>query len=101
MDRRDEPAVSAPVDRRRRRVVTRGHAHTGAHRVGVGRYNRLAVRAAREQRSTAGAEESGFDEWLAGEQEKGLYAGYDADSDSAKLEERVAAGECFPLVLVE
>jgi ribonuclease HI len=61
----------------------------------------LALRAAREQRSTDGAVESEFDEWLAGAQEKGLYAGYDPDAGFAKLEERVAAGEEFPLVLVE
>ncbi len=61
--------------------------------------DQLAVRAAREQRSTDGAVESGFGEWLAGEQAKGLYAGYDADSSFAKLEERVAAGESFPLVM--
>ena len=61
----------------------------------------LAVRAAREQRSTAGAVDSEFDEWLAGAQEKGLYAGYDADAGFAGLEARVAAGEEFPLVLVE
>jgi ribonuclease HI len=61
----------------------------------------LAVRAAREQRSTDGAVDSEFDEWLAGAQEKGLYAGYDPDAGFAKLEARVAAGEEFPLVLVE
>ncbi len=61
----------------------------------------LAVRAAREQRSTDGAVDSEFSEWLAAEQEKGLYAGYDPDSGFAKLEARVAAGECFPLVLAE
>ncbi|HUQ14603.1 MAG TPA: ribonuclease H [Gemmatimonadales bacterium] len=61
----------------------------------------LAVRAAREQRGTAGAVDSEFDEWLADAQEKGLYAGYDPDAGFAKLEARVAAGERFPLVLVE
>ena len=61
----------------------------------------LAVRAAREQRSTDGAVDSEFEEWLAGAQEKGLYAGYDPDAGFAKIEERVAAGERFPLVLVE
>jgi ribonuclease HI len=61
----------------------------------------LAVRAAREQRSTDGAVDSEFDEWLADAREKGLYAGYDPDAGFAKLEARVAAGEEFPLVLVE
>ena len=61
----------------------------------------LAVRAAKEQRSSDGAVDSEFDEWLAAEQEKGLYAGYDPDAGFAKLEDRVAAGERFPLVLLE
>lgn len=63
--------------------------------------DRLAVRAAREQRSSDGAVASGFGEWLAAEQEKGLYAGYDPDAAYAVLEARVAKGERFPLVLVE
>ncbi len=61
----------------------------------------LAVRAAREQRSTAGAVESEFAAWLVAAQEKGLYTGYDPDPGFAELEERVAAGERFPLVLME
>ena len=63
--------------------------------------DRLAVRAAREQRSTDGAVESGFAAWLAAEQERGLYAEYDPDAGFARLEARVAEGERFPLVLVE
>jgi ribonuclease HI len=63
--------------------------------------DRLAVRAAREQRSSAGAVASGFGEWLAAEQAKGLYAGSDPDAAFAALEARVARGEQFPLVLVE
>jgi ribonuclease HI len=63
--------------------------------------DRLAVRAAREQRSSDGAVASGFSEWLAAEQEKGLYAGYDPGAAFAALEARVAGGELFPLVLVE
>ena len=63
--------------------------------------DRLAVRAAREQRSSDGAVASGFGEWLAVEQEKGLYVGYDPDAAFAALEARVAKGEPFPLVLVE
>jgi ribonuclease HI len=63
--------------------------------------DRLAVRAAREQRSSEGAVASGFGEWLAAAQEKGLYAGYDPDAGFAALEARVAGGETFPLVLVE
>jgi ribonuclease HI len=61
----------------------------------------LAVRAAREQRSSGGAVESDFGSWLEAQQTKGLYAGYDADAGFAKLEQRVASGEEIPLVLVE
>jgi ribonuclease HI len=63
--------------------------------------DRLAVRAAREQQSSEGAVPSGFGEWLAAEQEKGLYTGYDPDAAFAALEARVANGEEIPLVLVE
>jgi ribonuclease HI len=63
--------------------------------------DRLAVRAAREQRSSGGAVPSGFGEWLAAEQERGLYAEYDPDAAFAALEARVAKGESFPLTLVE
>jgi ribonuclease HI len=63
--------------------------------------DRLAVRAAREQRNSESAVPSGFDEWLTAEQEKGLYAEYDPDAAFAALEARVAKGESFPLTLVE
>jgi ribonuclease HI len=61
----------------------------------------LAVRAAREQRSTDGAVDSEFDLWLAAEQEKGRYTGYDADAGFTKLEQRMVSGERLPLILVE
>jgi ribonuclease HI len=74
----------------------------GHHRHPKNEYaDRLAVRAAREQRSTDGAVLSGFEEWLAAEQEKGLYVGYDPDAGFGGLEARVVEGERFPLVLVE
>ena len=63
--------------------------------------DRLAVRAAREQRSSDGAAPSGFGEWLAAEQAKGRYAAYDPDAAFAALEARLATGESFPLTLVE
>jgi ribonuclease HI len=63
--------------------------------------DRLAVRAAREQRSSEGAVPSGFAEWLVAEQGKGLYAGYDPDAGFLALEARIVEGEEFPLVLVE
>lgn len=74
----------------------------GHHRHPKNEYaDRLAVRAAREQRTTDGAVLSGFEEWLAAEQEKGLYVGYDPDAGFGGLEARVVEGERFPLVLVE
>ena len=63
--------------------------------------DRLAVRAAREQQSSEGAVRSGFGKWLAAEQEKGHYAGYDPDAAFGALETRVAKSEEFPLLLVE
>lgn len=61
--------------------------------------NDLAIRAAREQIGSDGIVESGFAEWLAVKQAKGLYPGYDPDGEFAELERRVAAGERFPLAL--
>jgi ribonuclease HI len=57
----------------------------------------LAVSAAREQKPSEGIVESGFDQWLAGKQAKGLFAGYDADLEFEGLEQRLAKGELFPL----
>lgn len=59
----------------------------------------LAVAAAREQKTTEGAGESGFLDWLAGKQEKGKYVGYDPDIEFDNLAQRVAAGESFPLAI--
>jgi ribonuclease HI len=57
----------------------------------------LAVAAAREQKTSKGAVESGFPEWLAAKQANGLYPGYDPDVDFDQLEHRLAAGEVFAL----
>ncbi len=57
----------------------------------------LALSAAREQRSSSGAVESGFDEWLAAKQENGKFPGYDPDAHFEMLQARLAAGEEFPL----
>jgi ribonuclease HI len=57
----------------------------------------LAVAAAREKKSSEGAIESAFLEWLAAKQAKGRYPGYDPDADFERLERRVAAGESFAL----
>jgi ribonuclease HI len=59
--------------------------------------NDLAVAAARECITSAGAVESGFDPWLAKKQARGLFIGYDPDAAFAALERRLAAGESFPL----
>ena len=57
----------------------------------------LAVAAAREGKTSAAAVESGFLEWLAAKQAKGLYPGYDPDQEFERLERRMASEEAFPL----
>lgn len=57
----------------------------------------LAVAAASERKSSSGAIESGFLQWLAARQAKGLYPGYDPDAEFERLERRVVAGENFAL----
>jgi ribonuclease HI len=59
--------------------------------------NDLAVAAAREAKSSDGAVESKFLEWLENKQVKGKFAGYDPDMAFEILERRVADGESFPL----
>ena len=59
----------------------------------------LAVGAAREQKSSDGAAESGFVQWLAARQAKGKYVGYDPDLEFSMIEKRTGAGEGFPLVM--
>jgi len=58
--------------------------------------NDLAVKAAREQTSSAGMVASGFDAWLEGKRAKGLYLAYDPDAAFAELEARVASDDPFP-----
>jgi ribonuclease HI len=57
----------------------------------------LAVSAAREQKTSDGAVESGFLEWLVAKQAKKKYIGYDPDQDFDRLAQRIAAGESFAL----
>jgi len=87
----------ALVDAARRHDVqwtwVRGHAGHPKNEYVDG----LAVSAAREQKMSAGAVESGFEAWLATKQAKGRYLGYDPDVDFEELERRLAAGESFPL----
>jgi ribonuclease HI len=59
--------------------------------------NDLAVGAAREQRTSAGAVESGLLQWLSKKQGRGLFVGYDPDLAFERLERRLTAGESFPL----
>jgi ribonuclease HI len=59
--------------------------------------NDLAVAAAREAKTSDGAVESGFLDWLRNQQAKGKFVGYDRDTAFELLEQRVAAGESFPL----
>jgi ribonuclease HI len=59
--------------------------------------DRLAVRAAKEQITSAGAVDSGFDSWLAAQRAAGRYLDYDPDAAFAGVERRLAAGERFPL----
>ena len=57
--------------------------------------NDLAVRAATEQITSAGAVPSGFADWLETHRAKGQYADYDPDADFDRLEHRLASGERF------
>jgi ribonuclease HI len=59
--------------------------------------DQLAVTAAREQKTSDGIIESGFDEWFAEQRAKGKFTGYDPDAAFAALEMRVAAGDRFAL----
>ena len=59
--------------------------------------NDLAVAAARERKTSEGAVESRFLEWLETKRAKGLYAEYDPGEAFETLERRMAQGESFPL----
>jgi ribonuclease HI len=59
--------------------------------------NDLAVAAAREQITSDAVVESGFGEWLAKKQARGMFIGYDPDAAFEALERRLTAGEGFPL----
>jgi ribonuclease HI len=59
--------------------------------------NDLAVLAAKEQRSSDGAEPSGFDAWLEKQRDKGNFREYDPDASFAVLERRLADGDRFGL----
>jgi ribonuclease HI len=59
--------------------------------------NDLAVLAAKEQKTSDGIVESGFEAWLEARRAKGMYLEYDPDRAFVSLERRVAAGEEFPL----
>jgi ribonuclease HI len=59
--------------------------------------NDLAVLAAKEQRTSEGIVESGFDAWLESKRAKGLYLAYDPDAVFAELEERLLSDDPFAL----
>jgi ribonuclease HI len=59
--------------------------------------NDLAVAAAREQKTSGGAVESLFGDWLAAKRAKARFTGYDPDSEFEAVERRLAAGEEFPM----
>ena len=59
--------------------------------------NDLAVLAAREQQTSEGIVESGFEAWLEARRAKGMYLEYDPDRDFALLEGRLASGGAFAL----
>lgn len=59
--------------------------------------NDLAVLAAKEQRTSDGAVESGFDAWLEKHRAAGRYLDYDPLAAFTSLEGRLAGGEHFPL----
>jgi ribonuclease HI len=61
--------------------------------------DRLAVAAAREQKATDGAVESGFLEWMVAKQAKDKYRAYDPDWEFDHLAKQIAAGEKFPVEL--
>lgn len=58
--------------------------------------NDLAVGAARDQETSDGVVESGFDAWLAEARGRKRYLDYDPDASFAELEERIASGERIP-----
>jgi len=59
--------------------------------------NDLAVDAAREQKTTVGAVESKFLEWLSTKQAKKKFLGYNPDAEYESMGRRLAAGGEFPL----
>ena len=61
--------------------------------------NDLAVEAAKSQEPSPGVVPSGFNAWLAERRAAGKYLDYDPDGAFAGLEERLRAGERFPLDL--
>ena len=91
------PLWQALVEAARRHDVqwtwVRGHAgHPKNEYV-----NDLAVDAARDQKTSAGAVESKFLQWLSTKQAKKKFLGYNPDAEYESLERRLAANEELPL----
>jgi ribonuclease HI len=87
------------VDAARRHDVqwtwVRGHAEHPKNEY----VDSLAVAAAREQKSSEGAVESNFLEWLSAKQARKKFLGYNPDAEYEALERRLAAGGEFPLAV--
>jgi len=91
-------ALAASLERHDTQLTwVRGHAGHPKNEFA----NDLAIRAAREQQTSNGLVEAGFDEWLVSQRSKGRYRDYDPDRAYRALELRLAAGETFPLALDE
>lgn len=88
-----QAAVAAAEQHEAQWIWVRGHAGHPKNEYA----DTLAVKAAREQKTSAGAVESGFLEWLALKQAKGAYTEYDPDAAFEQLERRLRAGEELPL----
>lgn len=63
--------------------------------------NDLAMKAAREQQTSAGVVESGFPGWLETARARGQYVNYDPDAAFDELARRLARDQRFPLELDE
>jgi ribonuclease HI len=59
--------------------------------------DKLALGAAREQKTSGGAVESKFPEWLAAQQARTKFPAYNPDAEFEALARRLAAGEEFAL----
>lgn len=91
-------ALAASLERHETQLAwVRGHAGHPKNEFA----NDLAIEAAREQHTSDGLVESGFEIWLDAKRAKGQYRDYDPDRAFRELELRLAQGEVLPLALDE